>query len=51
MIAFPPYTSSAGVPMTATLPPVASSTRLTATPAPVELAAIMLWPQAWPKPG
>ncbi len=47
----PPPPSSAGVPMTLTVSPTSSATRAAASPAPTAIAAIMLWPQAWPMPG
>src|SRR5512132_2407221 len=47
----PPPPSSAGVPSTVTRRPASSATRARATPAPAAMAAITLWPQAWPTAG
>ncbi|WP_377274549.1 hypothetical protein [Peterkaempfera sp. SMS 1(5)a] len=48
---FPPPPSSAGVPRTVTVSPRSSATRANAAAAPTAEAAMMLWPQAWPRPG
>src|SRR5215216_2120198 len=47
----PPPPSSAGVPSTVTRRPASSATRARARPAPAAMAAITLWPQAWPTAG
>ena len=47
----PPPPSSAGVPSTRTCRPISSATAARASPAPTALAAMMLWPQAWPTSG
>src|SRR5215207_520116 len=47
----PPPPSSAGVPSTVTRSPASSATLARARPAPAAMAAIMLWPQAWPTAG
>ena len=44
-------TSSAGVPITVTVRPASSATLAAAIPAPTAIAAMMLWPQAWPIAG
>lgn len=51
MAILPPPSSSAGVPSTMTVMPRSSATSLSARAAPTDEAAMMLWPQAWPRPG
>ena len=51
MRTLPPPPSSAGVPSTRTVRPRSSATEASARPAPTAVAAMMLWPQAWPISG
>ena len=51
MIALPLPRSSAGVPRNTTSPAQASRTAASAIAAPTPDAAIVLWPQPWPRPG
>ncbi len=51
MIALPLPRSSAGVPRNTTSPAHASRTAASAIAAPTPDAAIVLWPQPWPRPG
>ena len=48
---FPPPPSSAGVPRTDTVRPASSATGSSAMPAPADMAAMTLWPHAWPISG
>ena len=48
---FPPPPSSAGVPITMSFPGRVSLNGASPNPAPRAMAAMMLWPQAWPSSG
>ena len=51
MYTFPPAASSAGVPITISVPPVSSSSGLSAIPAAHDAVPMMLCPQPCPTPG